>query len=143
SPAVAQRQNESEPVITGGLLNRLVKLFLGALWKIGQTTDRLEPNILLHQFRRLLFQKLFEQTHQSEDFAFGTLPVFRRERVKREILDFQIAAAFHAFTNGLGPCLVAFDARQTARFVPAAVTIHANGDMKRNGFLSRRYDYWI
>ena len=60
SPAVAQRQNESEPVITGGLLNRLVKLFLRALWKIGQTTDRLESNVLLHQFRRLLFQKLFE-----------------------------------------------------------------------------------
>src|SRR6266567_1764531 len=140
SPAVAQRQNKSESVITGGLFDRFVKLFLRALWKIGQTTDRLEPNILLHQLRHLFFQKLFKQTHQSEDFAFGTLPVFRRERVKGKILDFQIAAAFHAFTNGLGSCFVTFDARETPRFGPAAVAIHDNGDMARND-LGRGHDY--
>src|SRR4029077_20350994 len=83
---------------------------------------------------------LFKQMHQSEDFTFGTLPIFRRERVKGEILDFQIAAAFHAFTNGLGSSFVTLDARETARFGPATVAIHDDGDMARND-RGRGHDY--
>ena len=47
SPPVAQRENEGEPVVTSGLLNRFVKLLLRTFRQISQATDRLKPNILL------------------------------------------------------------------------------------------------
>src|SRR5438045_7137831 len=115
-----------------------MKLFLRTFGKIGQAADRLEPNIFLHQLRSLLFQKLFQQTHQSEDFASGTLPVLSRERVKCEVFDFQFTAAFHALANRLGACFVALDARQTARLGPTAVAIHNDYNVIWKGFYSLR-----
>src|SRR6266567_2637413 len=81
--------------------------------------------------------------HQRKDFPFGTLPVFRRKSIEREIFDFQFTAGLHAFTNGLRSRFVAFDAWETTRFGPATVTIHNNGDVKRNGIRRREHDYRI
>src|SRR5947207_2011696 len=83
------------------------------------------------------YLKLFQQTHQSEDFASGTLPVLSRERVKCEVFDFQFTAAFHALANRFGACFVALDARQTARLGPTAVAIHNDRNVMWNGFYAR------
>src|SRR5262249_6007998 len=85
--AIAKCQNKSETSVAGGLLDTLVKLFLGALRQISQPANRLKTHILLEEFRCLFLQKFFQQHHEDVHFHSGTLPVFRGERVKREIFD--------------------------------------------------------
>ena len=47
SAAVTERQDQSQSVIAGSLLDRFMKLFLRTLREIGQSADRLKPNIFL------------------------------------------------------------------------------------------------
>jgi len=107
------------------------------VWQIGQLPDRLQPDIFFDQLRCFLFQKLFEQFHQRENFTFGALPVFGRKSVERKILHFQLGTAFHTLARSLCALFVAFDSRQTARPGPSAVTVHNNGDVPWDGLYHR------
>src|SRR5215475_11317929 len=62
SAAVTKCQDERETIIARCLLDTAVKLFLGALGQISQSSNRLKTHILLEQFRRFLLQKLFHHT---------------------------------------------------------------------------------
>ena len=135
--AVAERENESQPVVLRGLLDRFVQLLLAGLRQIRQATDRLEPNIFFHQLRRLFLQETLEQAHQRKNFALRPLPVFGRKGIEGEKLDPQIAAAFDAGAHRVGAFFVALDPRQSALLRPAAVAIHDDGDVARNRFERR------
>ena len=132
--AVAEREDEGEPVIVGRLLDRFVELFLAGFRQIRQAADRLEPDVFFDQLRRFLFQKTLEQIHEREDFGFRALPVLGRESVEGEELDPQIAAAFDAGADGVGAFFVAFDPGQAAFLGPAAVAIHDDRDVARDRF---------
>ena len=74
---VTERQNQRESVVARSGFDRFVQLFLATFGKISQPPDGLKANIFLDQLRRFLLQKLFQQAHQREDFAFWALPVLR------------------------------------------------------------------
>src|SRR6266478_1725550 len=84
--AVAQGQDKSETGAASSLLDGFVQLLLRTRGQISQSPNCLKTHIFLDQFRRLLPQKLFQQTHQRNDLGFWTLPVFSGESVKGEKL---------------------------------------------------------
>src|SRR5439155_19836953 len=47
TPAVTEREDQNQSVISGGLFDGFMKLVLRALWKIGQPANLLKPNIFL------------------------------------------------------------------------------------------------
>ena len=47
SSAVTECEDQCQSIVSGGLLDGLMKLLLRALRKIGQPADRLKPNIFL------------------------------------------------------------------------------------------------
>src|SRR5205823_12459570 len=73
SPPVTDRQDQSQSVIARSLPDRFMKLFLRTLREIGQSADRVKQIIFLDYFRRILFQKLVDQTHEREDQPYETL----------------------------------------------------------------------
>ena len=105
--------------------------------QIGQAADRLQPDVFLHQLRRLFLQEALEQMHQRENFALRALPVFRGKCVEGQELDLQFAATFDAGAHRVGALLVALDSRQSAVLRPAAVAVHDDRDVARNGFERR------
>src|SRR4051812_28117965 len=72
--------------------------------------------------------------HERKHFRFRALPVLGGEGVERQILDAQIAAAFDALAHRFRALLVAFDPRQPAVLGPAAVAVHDDSYMARDGW---------
>ena len=105
----------------------------------GPASDRLEANIFLNQLWRFVFEKLFQQPHQREDFGFRPLPVFGRERVEGQEIDFELGASLDALACGPGAFLVAFDPRQTTCPGPATISIHDDRDVPRGGLSGGRH----
>src|SRR5262245_42864630 len=95
--------------------------------------DQLEPDALLHQSIELALEIVAHQRRQVGDLAVATLPVLRRESVERKHLDAMIGGRLERALDRLGAGAMPGDAGQTARFGPAAVAVHDDGDVARNG----------
>src|SRR5438034_7275347 len=83
--AVAQGQDKGETSVASGLLDGFVELLLRTRGQISQASNCLKTHIFFDQFRRLLPQNFFQQTHQRNDLRFWSLPVFSGKSVKREV----------------------------------------------------------
>ena len=84
--------------------------------------------VLLH-FVDGLVQVFFKQRHDGLHLVLRALPVFRGERVDRQVLDAEIFAVGGDTAERFRACRMAHLARQTALFCPAAVAVHDDGDM--------------
>ena len=76
---------------------------------------------------------LLEQAHQRLDLAGRPLPVLLAEGEQGEHLDARLDAALDHLAHGLHAGVVAERARQRAALGPAAVAVHDDRDVGRDG----------
>ena len=78
-----------------------------------------------------LVQIFFKQGHDGLHLVRRALPVFRGERVDRQVFNTEVLAVGRDAAERLRACRVAHFARQSALFCPATVAVHDDGDMPR------------
>ena len=117
----------------------LAQQYLVAVWK-NVPSDYLS-SLYLDVFRRygidIIYnphfyaysEELLQQGHESADLGFRTNPVFHAERVERQVLHTGLFAGPDDRDNRVCALLVAFQAGESARFRPASVSIHYDGDV--------------
>ena len=83
------------------------------------------------EFVQFAVDDRFQNTHQHPHFGAWTRPVLGRKGVNRQDFDAIFDARAQNAAQIFRPVTVSFGARQPARFRPAPVAIHDDGDMPR------------
>jgi hypothetical protein len=97
-----------------------------------RAADRVQPHLLLDEVVQLALEEEIEQAHQAGHFLRGAFPVFRRERVKREVAHAQLAGGVDDGADRLHAPPVTFEPGQPARLRPTAIAVHDDGDVLRS-----------
>src|SRR5205085_5439222 len=79
--AIVDGQVDQQPAIARGGFNGGEQLVSNRGGKLIETPDRLQPDIVLLQYGKLMAQIEAQQTPKRFDLSAGPLPVFYRERV--------------------------------------------------------------
>ena len=135
--AVAQRHDERKTAVFGKGCDGFFEMFLHIFRQPMNLSDNFQPDVVFVQLRRFGFEIVDEIFHQRVHFVLGAIPVFRRERVKREILDAEFTGGTDDGAGGFGALPVAFDAWQTALLRPAAIAVHDD----RNVLWQQRFGF--
>ena len=88
-----------------------------------------KPDTLLDELGSFGGEIMLQESHQRVDFLRRTIPIFLRKGIDRQGLDAEFETVSNDFPHGLDACSMTGNARQTAEFCPAAISIHDYGDM--------------
>src|SRR5215213_7963908 len=124
TPAVVEGDRQDRACVLIGLAARAVDLSPHGRFQGFLPADRLETDVVLFEAAYLFAKKFSEQAHKSLDFEAGALPVFSRERVKREVGDAEARRGLHGRADRFRAGAVAGDARLAAARGPAAIAVH-------------------
>jgi hypothetical protein len=86
---------------------------------------------VLHHLVELARQVPPEQLHEAVDLARWPVPVLRREREEREVLDAEPSCRFDDRAHRILADAVAVQARESALLGPASVAVHDDRDVAR------------
>jgi len=93
--------------------------------------DHAEADVVVHQGPDLQPDVLLQQLHQRGDLRPGPLPVLDREGIQGQDADAQPRRGLHGLAHRVDARPVALHPRQVTHRRPAAVAVHADGDVLR------------
>src|SRR3954447_5195213 len=132
--AVVERDLEQQAGVLRRLLLCVSQLALHGRIEPFDAADRHEADVVLHQRPQLFAQVLLEQHHERGDFVARTLPVLDGERVERHDAELEPRRGLDDLTHRGDAGAVAFHTRKVARFCPASVAVHDDGNVTREPF---------
>ena len=132
-PAVIRRDGQREPRVGGGLRLAGGHELANAPIEHRRVADHLEADSVRVELRDLLLQRAHEELHQDRDFVGRAPPVLAGEREQRQELDVELDAGKDDGAHRLDAPPVAGDPRQHALLRPAAVAVHDDRDVARDG----------
>jgi hypothetical protein len=91
--------------------------------------NKQDPSSKLVQRLGLLADVASKKTHQARDLYLRSFPVLGRKRENCQVLDANIRAGFHNFSDTPRSCMVPKKAGPTTLCGPTTISIHNNGDM--------------
>jgi hypothetical protein len=131
--AVVESQCQDEPIVVPGEFD-CIEYRLPKIWReTFQTSDVPELGALPVQLFGFSLDRVAENPHDPLNFVCGPAPVFGRKRPERQILDTDLTRGVGDPADILGASLVPGDAGQPLAGSPAAVTVHDDRNMARNG----------
>ena len=133
SPTVAQGEMQRGAAVCVERGDGGIELLAHKSRQAIQLPDRPQPDVVLIHLRLLCFQVAGEEFHQRLDLRLRTVPILDGKGVQREVPDAQPRGTAQHGAHRLGTATVALDAGQTARGGPAAVAVHDDGDVRREG----------
>ena len=133
APAVVRRDGERKSRVGGRLRLAGGDELANAPVEHRQIADHLEPDPVGVQLRDFLLEGVQEEVHQDRDLLGRATPVLAREREQREEFDIALDAGEDDRPHGLDAAAVTGDTGQHPLLRPAAVAVHDDRDVARNG----------
>ncbi len=132
-PAIAERQDELPGGVRCRRRHHPPQRTLHHTGQILHPPHHPQTDPVLVQQRLLPLQEPPQQPHQPLDLRNRANPVLDAEGVKRQVLDTDIPAGLNHGPHGFRTLLVPLDPGHPALLRPAAVAVHDDGHMPRDG----------
>jgi len=133
APAVIGGNRQRQPFIACRFGFRAANEVLNARIELRQVAHDAQADAVGVQLADLALERGHEMPHEERHFFHGPAPVFGAEREKRQIFDARARARLDGRTHRIDAARMARYARQTSLRRPAAVAVHDDRDVARNG----------
>ena len=130
SRRVTQRHNHRHGIVPGRMLHGFPEFLLHLVGQPLHVADDAEAYIVLHE--DFIFERGKHQSHQGRNLIGRTVPVLRREGIKRKILHTEADTLSRDAAHGLHSSLMAEGTFTSPLRSPASVAIHNNGNVLGN-----------
>ena len=133
SAAVAGGDVQLQAVVSGGQRFRRLHARQDRSVEAAALADEAQSCTEAMQFLDLALQRAQEQFHQAADFLAGPVPVLAGEGEQGQCADCVLQAELDAALDRTRAGAMADDPRPVALLRPAAIAIHDDGQMLRDG----------
>ncbi|SPE56269.1 hypothetical protein SBV1_2320021 [Verrucomicrobia bacterium] len=126
---IAERHDQSEPIIFSERGDGLLEMLLDEFGQPVNLADDFEPDIVFVQLGGLGLEIMDQVLHEGIDLVFRPVPVFDGKGVKGKVLDGQLAGSANDDAGGFSAGAMALDPGEVPLPGPAAIAIHDDGNV--------------
>src|SRR5262249_18088436 len=134
--AIVERDQEGEPRVPLGRADGALDALSHALLERRELAESAKPDVVVDETRQLLVHGALEEPHEEAHLGGRTCPVFRGERVEREVPDAEAPGGPDRLPGRSDPFSVAGHPRKVAQTGPPPVLVHDDGDVLRQRLLA-------